>query len=38
MKGFMARRVRETVDQKRLTTVTIFLAAVARELVQQTWG
>ena len=38
MKGFMARLVRETVDQKHLTTVMIFLAAVARELVQQTWG
>ncbi len=38
MKGFMAWRVRETADQKRLTTVMIFLAAVARELVQQTWG
>ena len=38
MKGFMARLVRETVDQKHLTTVMIFLAGVARELIQQTWG
>lgn len=38
MKGVMSRLVREAADQKHLTTVMIFLAAVARELVQQTWG
>lgn len=38
MKGVMSRLVREAADQKHLTTVMIFLAAVARELVTQTWG
>jgi signal transduction histidine kinase len=38
MRAVMSRLVREAADQKHLTTLVIFLAAVARELVQQTWG
>lgn len=38
MKRIMTRLVEEAADQKHLTTVMIFLAAVARELVQQAWG
>jgi len=34
----MTRLVEEAADQKHLTTLMIFLAAVARELVEQAWG
>jgi signal transduction histidine kinase len=38
MKGILTRLVKEAADQKHLTTMVIFLAAVAREILHQTWG
>ncbi len=38
MRRVMTRLVKEAADQKHLTTMMIFLAAVTRELVQQAWG
>ena len=38
MRGILTRLVKEAADQKYLATMMIFLAAVARELLQQTWG
>ena len=38
MKGILTRLVKEATDQKHLTTMVIFLAAVAQEILQQTWG
>lgn len=35
MRRVMTRLVKEAADQKHLTTMMIFLAAVTRELVQR---